>query len=228
MYTDDLIHIKAVLNTELAEVTIDPKAGYSLDWTDYSPKEYQDLMFHLRNEVQAELDRKESFIQTVKECCDKEIDPGDKPDVPTTFRRIVFYIIRTYNDEEAGEVERDMPIYKTPYCRTLFDCIQYTAHAKRLPHLAWELSHYTNSPAFMGHTAHKQGYLDEAWGKYRSFTLDINKWLVAAIRDPDTLKADEQDSPYVGHTKISEPSQAHDRAYDFDVYIRFETAEVIV
>ena len=206
MHTNDLIDIKAVLNKELAEVTIDPKAGYSLDWTDYSPKEYQDLMFHLRNKVQEILDERETSAQREEECGTEPTCPCSS-DEPKKFHRIVFYIIRTYNDEEAGEVEKAMPIYETPYCVTLADCIRHTAHSKRIPNLAWELSHYTNSSAFMGHTAHKQGYMDEAWGDYyKSFTMDINKWLVAALRDPESLKGEEQDSPYVGHTKISEPS----------------------
>ena len=230
MTTEDLIDIKAVLNKELAEVTIDPKAGYRLDWTEYSPKEYQDLMFRLRNAVNAEIEDEEEpvFVNTVtgEETAVRK-DKGGASAVET-FRRIVFYIIQTYNDEEAGEVERAMPIYETPYCRTLTGCITHTLSKQQMPQLVWELSHYTNSPPSMVHTAYKQGYIDEAWGKYEPFTMDISKWLVAAISDPISLQADESDSPYAGHNLMSEPSQSIDRSYDFNVYVRFETAEVIV
>jgi hypothetical protein len=68
--------ILGVLQKELAEVTVEPKQEYHLNWEHYEPKEYQKLLFCAREEVRRELEEAEEWFAEARgeDENDQEID----------------------------------------------------------------------------------------------------------------------------------------------------------
>jgi len=193
-----------VLQKELAEVTIDPKQEYHLNWEHHTPREYQKLLFRAREEVRASLENEGS---------DEEI-PGDGDDYQKVNAfKLVFYII-SEPCSEGGE--KELVIYETPFFVTKKECVGHAV--KNTSAVAWELFRYADENPV---NDYKQDYLDTAWTKHAKSTAAIQRWLCLGLFDPETLMSEDQ-SDYCGHSKITEPK------FNINAYARWETAALLM
>ena len=196
-----------VLQKELAEVTIDPKQEYHLNWEHHTPREYQKLLFRAREEVQAFLENEGN---------DEDI-PGDDDDYQKVNAfNLVFYIISEIASGEDDKLEKELGIYETPFFVTKNECVEYAV--KNTPAVAWELFCYADENPV---NDYKQDYLDTAWTKHAESTTAIQQWLRLGLFDPETLMSEDQ-SNYCGHSKITEPK------FNINAYARWETAALLL
>ena len=221
-----LAEIKSVLDKELAVVMFEPQLSYSLDYLQYTPQEYKQLLFRLRETVREALEN-DPFANepSVMRFGASQI-PDDEPDYPEyadqdarhgnvrQAYRLTFYIIP---DGSNPDVTSEMILYYTPYLYSKVDCITYVCNRTRLALVTWELLHYAEKCILR---EYKQIYLDKAYSEYGEVTLNILKWLQTGLENPEALFTDEG-SEYEGHQMISEPK------YDIRVYGRFDEADVI-
>ena len=203
-----------VLQKELAEVTIDPKQEYHLNWEHHTPREYQKLLFRAREGVRRELEEaKECFAEAEDiEYIDKEIPGDDSGDYQKIDAyKLVFYII---SDSSSEGGEKELSIYETPCFITKQECIQHAV--KNTPAVAWELFCYAEENPVK---CYKPDYLAAAWTDHAKATAAIQRWLILGLFDSESLMSEDK-SDYCGHSKITEPK------FNIDAYARWETAAI--
>ena len=214
----DLDNIRAILENQLAEMCIQPRDMYHLDYfRDYSTADYKTLLFGLKNSVKAALEHDGHREEDAPAESDDSVD-GGAYDVHDTDS-LVFYTIR--DNSESGYDQDDMfTIYDTPYFKTREECIAHICNDFfELREVVWELlCHSDPRPLFT--TAHKLAYFESATTRYASVTKNIENWLTAGSVSYKNLMT--PCDRYENHFKVSEPK------YDIDVYIRFDEAEVYI
>jgi len=198
---EHLCTVLQILQRELAEVSIEPKEEYYLDFGTHTAKEYQKKLLATRSAVQ------EALEKSAKE------QKSDRHAKQRAYR-LVFYII-SEPCSEGGE--REMTIYETPYFSTKEECVHYASALSEVPKVAWELLCYSNESPIR---CPKPDYLYASATDYLPVTLAIQTWLRTGLDDPNNLTAPEDQSDYYGHLKVSEPN------YDTDAYVRFDEAKI--
>jgi len=202
--------IMGVLQKELAEVTIDPKQEYHLNWEHYTPREYQKLLFRAREEVRRKLEEAEEWFAESEDNEDiAEEVTGDYQKIDT--HKLVFYII---SDPSSEGGEKELSIYETPCFITKQECIQHAV--KSTPAVAWELFCYAEDNPV---NCYKPDYLEAAWTDHAKATAAIQRWLILGLFDSESLMSEDK-SDYCGHSKITEPQ------FNIDAYARWETAAI--
>jgi len=213
--TDVLADILPILQKELAEVTIEPKMEYFLDFQSQTAKEYQTMLFALREAVWAAL---EEPTQTT--------DSSQTEGIPhvkemQTVYSLVFYII---TDPSSDCGERMYTIYDTPYFATKKECIKYILNeisgytGGQLAQCTWELicrTRLEKSPV----KDYKPDFIRQSCSKYWDVIEAIREWLATGLENPDNLGSKDS-SDYEEHFKVSEPK------YKIDAYVRFDNVEV--
>jgi hypothetical protein len=206
--------IMRVLQKELAEVTIDPKQEYHLNWEHHTPRDYQKILFRAREELRRELEEAEEWFAEAedRENIEEEIPGNDGGDYQKVDAyKLLFYII---SDPSSEGGEKELPIYETPFFVTKEECIQHAV--KNTPAVAWELFCYAEENPV---NCYKPDYLDAAWTDHATATAAIQRWLILGLFDSESLMSEDK-SDYCGHSKITEPQ------YNIDAYARWERAAI--